>query len=234
MKKSIGDNMIPKEWSFELGLELVKKAGYEGIELWLGDMQWFQMGTTDGQVTELRRKAENAGLVVSNVSTGLHWATQLSARDPGVRARAVRIVEREIETAQLLGCDAVLVVAGLVTEDMSWAKDSRHTERRRQDADATTSVVILIARADARTLLESKGVDVRAKIIGEYGERAAFVLGFPTADREAVAGVLEFLASEDDFGAAGNVGGLSMTDLTRGRNSATGESAGLEGRESQP
>src|SRR5215472_12673376 len=120
MKKSIGDNMIPKGWSFEQGLELARKAGYEGIELWLGDVPWFQMGTTDAQVTELRRKVENAGLVVSNVSTGLHWETPLSARDPGVRAKAIRIVEREIEAAQLLGCDAVLVVAGLVTEEVPY------------------------------------------------------------------------------------------------------------------
>src|ERR1700760_875257 len=112
MKKSIGDNMIPKGWSFERGLELVKKSGWDGIELWLGDVPWFQMETTDAQVTELRRKVENAGLVVSNVSTGLHWETPLSARDPNVRAKAIRIVERQIETSQLLGCDAVLVVAG--------------------------------------------------------------------------------------------------------------------------
>ena len=120
MKKSIGDNMIPKGWSFEQGLELVKKAGYEGIELWLGDVPWFQMETTDAQVSELRRKVESAGLVVSNVSTGLHWETPLSARDPKVRAQAIRIVQREIETAQLLGCDAVLVVAGLVTEEVPY------------------------------------------------------------------------------------------------------------------
>src|SRR5580700_3859614 len=62
MKKSIGDNMIPKGWSFERGLELVKKSGWDGIELWLGDVPWFQMETTDAQVTELRRKVENAGL----------------------------------------------------------------------------------------------------------------------------------------------------------------------------
>src|SRR5437016_7728980 len=34
MKKAIGDNMIPKEWGFEKGLELVKQAGFDGIELW--------------------------------------------------------------------------------------------------------------------------------------------------------------------------------------------------------
>jgi L-ribulose-5-phosphate 3-epimerase len=120
MKKSIGDNMIPKGWSFERGLELVKKAGYDGVELWLGDVPWFQMETTDSQVRELGRKVANAGLVVSNVSTGLHWEIPLSARDPKVWEKGMKIVQRQIETAQLLGTDAILVVAGLVTEEVPY------------------------------------------------------------------------------------------------------------------
>lgn len=120
MKKSIGDNMIPKGWSFEQGLELIKKSGYDGVELWLGDVPWFQMTTTDAQVRDLRRKVESAGLVVSNVSTGLHWQTPLSARNPKTREQALRIVERQIETAQILGTDAILVVAGLVTEEVPY------------------------------------------------------------------------------------------------------------------
>lgn len=120
MKKAIGDNMIPREWGFEKGLQLVKQAGFDGIELWLGDVPWFQLSTVDGDVRELRRKVADAGLVVSNVSTGLHWASPLSARDPQVRARAIRIVERQLETAVLLGTDAILVVAGLVTEEVPY------------------------------------------------------------------------------------------------------------------
>src|SRR5947199_5208505 len=120
MKKAIGDNMISKEWGFERGLELVKKAGFDGIELWLGDVPWFQMATSDTEVRALRRKIESAGLVVSNVSTGLHWESPLSARDPKVRTQAVRIVERQIETAALLGTDAMLVVAGLVIEEVPY------------------------------------------------------------------------------------------------------------------
>ncbi len=120
MKKSIGDNEIPEGWSFEQGLELVKKAGYDGIELWLGDVPWFQMSTTDAQVQELRRKVENAGLVVSNVSTGLHWKHSLSARDPKIREEGIRIVRRQIETAKILGTDAILVVAGLVTAEVPY------------------------------------------------------------------------------------------------------------------
>ena len=76
--------------ALEAGVALVKQAGFDGIELWLGDMPWFQMGTSDSEVRDLRRKIADAGLVVSNVSTGLHWATPLSARDPAVRAPAGR------------------------------------------------------------------------------------------------------------------------------------------------
>jgi len=120
MKKAIGDNMIAREWGFDKGLALVKQAGFDGIELWLGDVPWFQLSTADSEVRELRRKVEDAGLVVSNVSTGLHWASPLSSRDPKVRALAVRIVEREIETAVLLGTDAILLVAGLVTAEVPY------------------------------------------------------------------------------------------------------------------
>lgn len=144
MKKSIGDNMIPKEWSFEKGLELVKRAGYEGIELWLGDMPWFQMSTTDADVRELRRKIESAGLVVSNVSTGLHWRSPVSARDPQVRAQATRIVEREIETASLLGADAVLLVAGLVTEEVPY------NEVYQRSVEALKALGQTAARANVR------------------------------------------------------------------------------------
>ena len=120
MKKSIGDSMIPKGWSFEQGLELIKKAGYDGVELWLGDVPWFHMKTSDAEVEVLRRKVENAGLVVSNVSTGQHWTYPLSARDPSVRAEGIQIAERQIETAVLLKTDAILVVPGLVTEEVPY------------------------------------------------------------------------------------------------------------------
>lgn len=120
MKKSIGDNMIPKGWGLEKGLELVKKAGFDGIELWLGANPWFQMNTSDAEMRELRRKVESAGLAVSNVSNTLDWDYPISARDPRTREQAVRHIERQIEAATLLNTDAILVVAGLVTEEVPY------------------------------------------------------------------------------------------------------------------
>ena len=73
MKKSIGDNLFAKHWTFEQGLALVKKSGFDGVELWLGDKPWFQMTTSDADVRALRRKVEDAGLTVSDVANSLDW-----------------------------------------------------------------------------------------------------------------------------------------------------------------
>jgi len=127
MKKSIGDNLIPKGWKLENGLALIRKAGFEGVELWLGDKPWFQLDTPDAQVRQLRRKVEDAGLVVSNVSNTLDWDTPISSRDPAIRDKARNHIIRQIETANILGTDAILVVAGLVTEDTPYNEVYRRT-----------------------------------------------------------------------------------------------------------
>jgi len=117
VKKAIGDTLFPKAWTFDEGLAVVKKAGYDGIELWLGGRPWFQVETSDADLRELRRKIEDAGLSVSNVANTLDWDRPLSSRDPRVREQAFRHLTRQIETAQILGTDAILVVAGLVTAE---------------------------------------------------------------------------------------------------------------------
>ncbi len=127
VRKSIGDNMIPNGWTFEKGLELIKKAGFDGVELWLGEKPWFKMETTDSAVRDLNRKVRDAGLVVSDVANSLDWDENLAARDPKVRAAAMRHVERQIETARMLDTDAILVVAGVVTVQLPYNEVYRRT-----------------------------------------------------------------------------------------------------------
>jgi L-ribulose-5-phosphate 3-epimerase len=141
MKKSIGDNMIPKGWPFEQGLALIKKSGYDGVELWLGDRPWFQVNTSDAQVRELRRKVADAGLAVSDVANSLDWDENISALDPQVREKAMRHVQRQIETAQLLGTDAILVVAGLVTAEAPYNEVYMRTRDALQSLGDTAAKV---------------------------------------------------------------------------------------------
>jgi L-ribulose-5-phosphate 3-epimerase len=120
MKKSIGDNMIPDGLTFEQGLQLIHKAGFQGVELWLGDKPWFRMSTSDQEIRELYKKVSDAGLAVSDVANSLDWEENISSRDPRKREAAIRHIERQLETAEMLQTDAILVVAGIVTDDASY------------------------------------------------------------------------------------------------------------------
>jgi L-ribulose-5-phosphate 3-epimerase len=120
MRKSIGDTLIPSGWGLERGLALIKSAGFDGVELWLGGTPWLQVGATDREVTDLARRVRDAGLTVSNVSNTLDWEHPISSRDPAVRQQAFQHLERQIEVAHLVGTDAILMVAGIVTEEIPY------------------------------------------------------------------------------------------------------------------
>src|SRR5262245_8142786 len=112
--------MIPRGWGLERGLDLIKKSGFDGVELWLGGSPWLQVATTDADVIDLARRVKNAGLAVSNVSNTLDWDHPISSRDRAIRQQAFRHIERQIEVAHLVGTDAILVVAGLVTDEVPY------------------------------------------------------------------------------------------------------------------
>ena len=117
MKKSTGDNFFPNAMRFTDGLALLKRAGYDGVELWLGERPWFQMQTTDAEIRAMGRQVRDAGLEVSDVANALDWKENIASRDPEKREAAVRHIKRQIEAAQIVGTDAILIVAGVVTDD---------------------------------------------------------------------------------------------------------------------
>jgi L-ribulose-5-phosphate 3-epimerase len=117
MKKSIGDTIFPRGVTFPAGLDLLKRSGYDGVELWLGDRPWFTMKTTDAEIQQLYGHIRDTGFQVSDVANSLDWEENISSRDPAKREAAFRHIERQIEAAQLVNCQAILVVAGIVDSD---------------------------------------------------------------------------------------------------------------------
>lgn len=120
MKKSIGNNLLPKAMTLAAGLELIHDAGYEGVEYWVEREGALTPRTSDAQARALRAMTHDHGLQVSNVSTALHWEAPFSSRDPAVRAQALAIARRQLELAQIFGCDEILVVAGIVTPEVTY------------------------------------------------------------------------------------------------------------------
>lgn len=106
--------------SYKEAFELAKKYGFDGVEVTLDPEGEITLDTSDDEILAIGELAKEAGIELYSVATGLHWSYPLTSNDKSIREKAKAIVVREIEIAHLLGCDSVLVVPGIVTEDIPY------------------------------------------------------------------------------------------------------------------
>jgi L-ribulose-5-phosphate 3-epimerase len=117
MKKSINIWSFPFDWDFQRKLAVAHEAGFEGFEPELAESGAICLGSGADELSAAKMLAENHGLTLSGLATGLYWGANAASNDPAVRQRAADILHRQIECAAALGIDAVLVVPGAVGVD---------------------------------------------------------------------------------------------------------------------
>ncbi len=118
MKKSIS------YWSFEGGLEgtkdigecfrEAKDAGYEAVELAVGPEGEITPETGEKDCIKILDQAQNAGIEISSLASGLFWEYPLTDNSPEKAAEGKRIAARMLEIASWLELDTVLVIPGAV------------------------------------------------------------------------------------------------------------------------
>jgi len=107
-------------WSFPAGMSqadcirLAAATGYDSIELSLDAEGELSLQSTDEQILALRKLADEVGIEISSLATGLFWGTPLTHDDPAIREKAKETVRFQLKAAKLLGVDAILVVPGCV------------------------------------------------------------------------------------------------------------------------
>ena len=111
-------------WSFPQGtvresLTLAKDAGFEGVELALNATGELSMESTEQEIKEVKKVADDMGLALHSLSCGLCWDYRLSDDDPTMRLRAKDMIKKQLEAAKILGADTVLVVPGVVNVEFS-------------------------------------------------------------------------------------------------------------------
>ena len=72
------------------------------------------MDTTVKEAEAIGKLALKYGLNLQSLSTGLLWESPLSDPDPNVREQGRKVVLKQLELAEILGIDTVLVVPGVV------------------------------------------------------------------------------------------------------------------------
>ncbi len=117
MKKGISVWAFPEEFTPERCFIEAKRAGFDGVELAMGS-SGITEDSTEKEIKAIRTLAEKHGIELYSVAYALYIANSLTSNDPAQRARAERIVKRQLDIAAWLGCDTVLVVPGVVSSPL--------------------------------------------------------------------------------------------------------------------
>ncbi|TMV51578.1 sugar phosphate isomerase/epimerase [Paenibacillus mesophilus] len=118
------------QWCFPAGtplpelFDISRKAGFDAVELNVypsaPDSVGFTLDTTPQEADEIAKLAEKNGLKLRSISTGLQGKTPMSSPDPSVREQGRAVVIKQLELAERVGADTVLVVPGFVNAATSY------------------------------------------------------------------------------------------------------------------
>ena len=112
LKKAVKYAMVRTKGSHRDKFELLKKLGFQGVEIDSPD------GPRD--LDELVKAQDATGIAVHGVIDSRHWKDTLSHPDPAVRAKGLAALETALDDAKTVGADTVLLVPGVVNKDVTY------------------------------------------------------------------------------------------------------------------
>ena len=117
MKKGISIWSFPSDMAIPDCIKLAKQAGFEGIELALNENGPMSLESDADEIRSYREYAGKEGIQISSLATGLYWTYSLTSANEETRQKAGFIVKKQLDAAELLGVDTILVVPGAVGVD---------------------------------------------------------------------------------------------------------------------
>ena len=119
MKKGISIWSFPAQTLNE-SFALAKKAGFEGVEVALDEKNGeITLSSTEKDLLEVKKQANDNGIELYSVASGLYWSYFLNDDDEAQRSKAQDIVKKQLEVASVLGCQTILVIPGCVNADFA-------------------------------------------------------------------------------------------------------------------
>ena len=103
-------------------IEIAKKAGYDGIELWLSEIDEFTK--SGGTHAELKKRVADAGLVVPNVIGFAEWVVN----DPDRRRKGLDQAKRDFAAAAAVGSPTLAAPPTGATGGTSRRDDPKFTD----------------------------------------------------------------------------------------------------------
>ena len=123
MKKGMNEYGIPKGISREEEFRMLAEAGFDGLELNIDG------ALSDAELAELKALSEKYGVKVTGFVATQLWKYHLTSNDEANREEAKNLVKMLITHAEYFGCDSVLVVPGVVNENVSYLQAWENAKR---------------------------------------------------------------------------------------------------------
>ncbi|MBE5762278.1 MAG: sugar phosphate isomerase/epimerase [Clostridiales bacterium] len=117
MKKAISIWAFPGGWTLRQCFECAKAAGFDGVEVSLDAQGEIGLDSTYEDVMKVKKAADEVGIELFSVATGLYWDYSMTVDDKAIVEKAKSIVKKQLDVASWLGCDTILVVPGGVKAD---------------------------------------------------------------------------------------------------------------------
>jgi len=117
IKKGINIWSFPADMSIVDCMKLAKKAGFEGIELALSKNGELNLNTGEEKVRKYRAAAEEIGIVINSLASGLYWEYSITSNREDIREKAKNLIKKQLDFAALLGADTILACPGAVGVD---------------------------------------------------------------------------------------------------------------------
>ncbi len=117
MIKSISFWSFENELSVEDRMKMAKKYGFEGIELTLEGEGEITSDVTADDMQKYVDMAEEIGLKLPTLATGLGWGLPACGPDPDIAKQGQDVIRKCLELADAIGAETVLVVPCTVTAD---------------------------------------------------------------------------------------------------------------------
>lgn len=109
-----------REPSLKKCFQMAKAAGFDGVEVALDETGEISLESTQEELAAILEVARQEGITLYSVASGLGWRYSLTDNDASVRAKAEQIIKKQIDTAAALYCDTILVVPGVVTDQVPY------------------------------------------------------------------------------------------------------------------
>jgi hexulose-6-phosphate isomerase len=122
MLKSVNQWCFPEGTPLPKLFQISREAGFDAVELNVNPSGGvgLTMDTTPGEADEIAKLARESGIQLRSISTSLLWKNPLSSADADLRAAGRSVVTKQLDLAERIGADTVLVVPGAVNPTTSY------------------------------------------------------------------------------------------------------------------